>query len=52
MSCSQQVMKKIDHLLEKNPLISTLHCCHIWLSHDFGQKLEIFSMFVLQQNKP
>ena len=49
MSCSQQVMRKIDHLLEKNPLISTLH---IWLSHDFGQKLEIFSMFVLQQNKP
>ena len=57
MSCSQQVTRKIDHLLEKKPSYIDFTLLPYWvsfigLSHDFGQKLEILSLFVSGQNMP
>ena len=60
MSWNQQVMRKIDHLLEKKALLGYKYIDFTWspytdffkrLTHDFDQKLHICSLLVSGQNK-
>ena len=60
MSWNQQVMRKIDHLLEKKALLDYKYIDFTWspytdffkrLTHDFDQQLYISSLSVSGQNK-